>query len=46
MRTKSERKNLYITFYFFFKTKNKRRDARVINEYNEKLKMREKKISQ
>jgi len=34
MRSKNERMNLYITFYFFFKTKNKRRDTRVINKYN------------
>jgi len=34
MRTKSERINLYITFYFFFKTKNKRREAKVMTEYN------------
>jgi len=34
MRTKSERMNLCLTFYLFFKTKNKRRDARVINKYS------------
>jgi len=34
MRTKSERINLYITFYFFFKTKNKRRESKVMTEYN------------
>jgi len=34
MRTKSKRMNLYITFYFFFRTKNKKRNVRVINKYN------------
>jgi len=34
MRTQSEKTNLCLIFYLFFKTKNKRNDARVINEYS------------
>jgi len=43
MRIKSEKMNLYLTFYFCFKKKNKRRDAKKsLNTIREKLKMREK----
>ena len=34
MKTKSEKMNLSITYYFFLKKKNKRRYIRIINKYN------------
>jgi len=43
MRTKNERMNLYITFYFFLETKKQKKICKSNKWIHEKLKMRENK---